>query len=180
MNPPLAFTGRILSSIDRAANGCGPILLTARSQSRKETDRGLASRTRQLYASNVRNEAPRPARLFLDPTRVAIGTGEIGVFRVDMKEIVTLKVNLLDLFGIPLGQDEVAGATVGGLDRCLAVGGHVFAVMTTETSIPVFVGDIVRVGAPIRFHFGEEILVINLLRDADYRLGCGRVGIGFA
>ncbi len=53
----------------------------------------------------------------LDPARVAIGTGKIGIFRIDMKEIMTLKVNLLEPFGVSLSQDEMAGAAVAGLDR---------------------------------------------------------------
>ena len=54
--------------------------------------------------------------LFLDSARVAIDTGEIGIFRIDVKEIVTLEIDLLKLFAVALREDQMAGTAVTGLD----------------------------------------------------------------
>ncbi len=51
-------------------------------------------------------------------------------------------------------------------DRLLAIGCLVIAIMTTKTAVPFFVTNVVRMGAPVRLHLGEEILTINRLRNA--------------
>ncbi|HZE12785.1 MAG TPA: hypothetical protein VE086_03425, partial [Chthoniobacterales bacterium] len=84
-----------------------------------------------------------------------------------MKEAVTFQVYLLDLLGVALGKDQVARATVGALHGCFAVGRHVLAVMATETTVPVFVPNVIGMGSPICLHLGEEILVIDFFRDPN-------------
>jgi len=92
---------------------------------------------------------------------MAIGAGKFGVGRVDMHELKALGVNLLHPFGVALRDDQVAGLTVAGFDRPLSVGRDVFAVVTSETSVPAFVTDEIGMGSPINLDLWEEVFAIN-------------------
>ena len=58
----------------------------------------------------------------------------------------------------------------------LAVAAYVLAVMTTETTLSVEVADVVRMRAPVRFHLGEKVCLIDTLDLGDG----GRDHFGFA
>ena len=74
---------------------------------------------------------------------------------------------LLKLFAFALGDDGVAGIAVVGFDAESAIAGDVLAVVTTETALPIFVTDVVGIGAPIGFHVGKEIIGVNFLDGID-------------
>ncbi len=67
-----------------------------------------------------------------------------------------------------LGGDDVAGVAVVKLDAQGAFLGFVFAAVAAEASHPVHMADIVGVGPPVGFHFGEEIYGINLFVIVNY------------
>jgi len=125
------------------------------------------------------NEKNKPLALFLQPAGVAIGAGEIGVLRVDVDEIVTLRIHLVEGFSVALRENEMARFAVARLDRLFAVGRVVLSVMATEAAVPVFVTDKIRVGAPVEFLFREKVSVIDGPRLIDDLVGLGRVGISF-
>src|SRR6478752_1058338 len=83
----------------------------------------------------------RDERLFLHSASMTIGAGEIRVFGVDVKEVMALEIYLLELFAVALREDQVAGPAIARLNRCFAISGGVFAIVATETAVPVFVTD---------------------------------------
>lgn len=95
-----------------------------------------------------------------------------------MKKRVTVGIQFLELFAAALREDEMARIAVTGRDRVFAIGGFVIAIMTTETAIPIFVTNIIRVSTPVSLHLGKEILAINGLRLRDERIGLRRIRIG--
>ena len=58
----------------------------------------------------------------------------------------------------------MAKVTVVRGDGLLAIGSFVIAVVTTETAGGFFVADVVRIGAPIGFHFREQVRFENCVR----------------
>ena len=67
------------------------------------------------------------------------------------------------MFAAALREDEVARVAITRCNRLVAIGRFVIAIMTTETAIPVFVSNVVGMGAPAGLHLGEEILAIDCL-----------------
>src|SRR5438309_8880364 len=97
-----------------------------------------------------------------------------------MKEIVAFKIDLFELFTRALGENKVARSAIAGTNRCLTVGCHMFAIVATETPIPIFVTRKIRMRTPVCFHFGEKVGTIDGLRFADDRSRDSSVGISFA
>ena len=84
-----------------------------------------------------------------------------------MNEVVSLCVNLLECFTAALRQDEVARVAVAGFDRLVPIGSNVFAVVATETAVPILVSNKIRIRPPIDFYLREKILAIDRLRYTD-------------
>src|SRR5512142_1919667 len=61
-----------------------------------------------------------------------------------------------------LAQDRVAGIAFLGND--LALGAHVLAIMTTETTGEVEVADVVVMGFPVQLHLGKSRAAIDALQ----------------
>jgi len=74
----------------------------------------------------------------------------------------------------------VARVAITRCDRLFAIGGLVIAIMTTEAAIPVFVSNVVGMGAPGGLHLGKEILAIDGLRFCNERIGLSRIRISRA
>ena len=110
---------------------------------------------------------------------MAINTGKLRIGGVDMDEIVSAGINLFHSFWIALCENQVAGSTIAGFDRHRPVVGDVFAIVATETTVPVFVPDKIGMRAPIDLHFGKKIRAIESLRLLDDRPGLGPGGIRF-
>jgi len=88
---------------------------------------------------------------------MAIVAGKILVGRVDVEEGMALGTEFFQVGTGALGEDCVAGVAVAGSDGALAVGGFMQSIVTTEAPRPIFVVDVVRVGAPISLHFREKV-----------------------
>src|ERR1051325_844085 len=97
-----------------------------------------------------------------------------------MKKRVAVSVQFLELFAAALRENKVARITITGRDRLFAISSFVIAIMTTETAIPVFVTNVVGMGAPVGLHLGKEILAINGLRFRDEWIGLRGIRIGRA
>ena len=95
--------------------------------------------------------------LFRERASVTVVTGEIFIDRVDMEKAVAFRVQLLELLAAALGEDDVAGVAIAGLDLRLAVGGFVQAVVTSKTPGLFLVAKIIRIGSPVCFHFRKEV-----------------------
>ena len=115
--------------------------------------------------------------LFLRTARVTIDAGKIRVRRVDMHEIMTLRINLINCVRPALRKDEVTRSTITRFDRHLAVGRDVFSVVTTKTAVPILVTDKIRMRSPVSLHLREKVLAINRLRLFDDALGLRGFGI---
>ena len=101
---------------------------------------------------------------------MTIGTGKIGVLRINMDKVQPRSTHIVQGGIVALRKDEVAGLTVSRLDRHLSLGGGVVSVVAAEASIPVFVANIVGMGSPIEFDLREEISGVDLLSDLyDWR-----------
>jgi len=109
---------------------------------------------------------------------MAVRAGEIRVFGIDVDETEPFGIHFCDFLILTLGENDVARFAIGGLNRGLGIGRDMFAVVATETPIPILVTEVIRVGPPIRPHFREEINPINRLRLGDHVLDAGIVGIG--
>ena len=110
---------------------------------------------------------------------MAIDARKFRVRSVDVDEIVSSSINLFHSFWIALCENQVAGSTIAGFDGHLPVGGDVFAIVATETTVPVLVPDKIGMRAPIDLHFGEKIRAIDSLRLLDDLAGLDPVGICF-
>ena len=95
---------------------------------------------------------------------MAIDTRKFRIRCVDMDEVVPACIDLLKRFTAALREYEVTRVAVAGLDRFLAVGGNVFAVVAAKASVPILVSDKIGIRPPIDLHFGEKIFAIKCLR----------------
>ena len=111
---------------------------------------------------------------------MAIGAGEVGVFGVYVKELVSLRLDLLHLLGITLRKNQVTRAAIAGLDRLLSISRDMLAVMTTEAAVPVLVSDEIRMGTPVGFYFGKKVRAVDSLRFLDDWRRLGRVRVSYA
>ena len=107
------------------------------------------------------------ALLFRKRAGVAIVAGEVLVDRVDVEKAIAFGVQFLELLAAALGQNGVAGVAIAGLDRFVAVGGFVQAVVAPKAAGPFFVAEIIRIGPPVRFHLRKEVGLVNPLDFVD-------------
>jgi hypothetical protein len=84
-----------------------------------------------------------------------------------VEESVALGIEFFQFFAAALPEDGVAGVATIGRDCFFAIGGFVVAVMAAEAAIPFLVADVIGIGAPVRFHLGEEIGFVNLVGRVD-------------
>ena len=98
---------------------------------------------------------------------MAINAGKLRVRSVDMNEIVPFGVDLFKRRAAALRENEMTRFTVAGFDRHLSVRRNVFAVVATETSVPIFMAYKIGIRPPIDLHFREEVLAIDRLRYVD-------------
>src|SRR6185503_8390762 len=100
-------------------------------------------------------------------------------------------VDLFQRVTAALGHNEMAGVAATCADGFLSVGRNVVAIMTTKTTVPIFVSNEIGMGLPIRIYFGKEVGAINRLRLLDdwvrlrgVRISCaqgvGNLLLGFA
>src|SRR5580700_11682556 len=109
---------------------------------------------------------------------MAVGALKGGIILVlRMGEFLSGRADLFHLLRVALGQDGVAGVAVVANDFLFAIGADVLSVVTAETTGPIFVADVVRVGSPTGFHFREKIVLINLLHGGDGGANAGVVRI---
>ena len=109
---------------------------------------------------------------------MTIRTGKLRVGSVDVHEVHTVGVDLLQRIRTALGHNQMAGVAVARGDRFFAVGRNVIAIVTTETTIPSFVSNKIRVSPPVGFNLREEVCAINRLRFFDDRVRLRGVRIG--
>src|SRR5690348_16554045 len=120
---------------------------------------------------------PMFTKLFLKSAGVAIRARKFRIRGVDMNEIISVCIDLLQCFTAALCQDEMTRLAIARFYRLLPITSNVLPVMTTETSIPILVSDEIGVSAPIDFHFGKKILAINRLSHIDDWIRLRGVGI---
>ena len=101
---------------------------------------------------------------------VALGVAEVAA---GMIELHTPGIEVLQLITGALGKNYMARVTVIGLDRLFPVRSLVLSVMATEAAGPVFMSEVVWMDLPARLHFGENILVVNILDHLDHSLMAG-------
>jgi len=68
--------------------------------------------------------------------------------------------NLQKLGGVALRNNGVAGSAIAGGNLFAQSNCGMVAVVAAETTGPIFMANIFRIGAPIRFHFRKEILPV--------------------
>ena len=117
------------------------------------------------------------SRLFLNSAGVAISAGKIGVLGIYVEERKSLWINLIKRVSAALRNNQVTGITIARFDRRFAIGRVVFPIMASETTVPIFVPDLVGMRSPVHFDFGEEVGAINLLRLANDRIRLARIGV---
>lgn len=98
---------------------------------------------------------------------MAVVTGEVLVYRVNVEEAVAFGIELFQLLAAALGEDDVAGVAVARLNFGLAVSCLVKPVVAAKTSGPFFVAEVIGIGPPVRFHLWKEIVSINPLGSGD-------------
>src|ERR1043165_8990942 len=102
---------------------------------------------------------------------MAMVAREILVNGVEVKELMAFRIEFLQFRPASLRKNRVAGVAVAGLNLSLSIRRLVQAVVAPEAAGPPFVTDVVGIGAPVRFHLGEEIVSIDALRLDDQRFG---------
>ena len=75
---------------------------------------------------------------------MAVRTGELGVLSIDVKELVSFRIYLLESFAAALRENEMACSAVACFDRRLAIGGHMLAVVAPKATVPILVPDEIR------------------------------------
>ena|ERR1041385_3562866 len=97
-----------------------------------------------------------------------------------MDELVALRIDLVESFTVTLRENEMTCFAIARLDRLLAISTHMFPIVTTEAAIPVLMPDKIRMAPPIRVHFREEILAIDLLDNIRYLRNLWRIFVSLA
>ena len=92
---------------------------------------------------------------------MAFHTGKFRILGVNMDEIVAFGIDLIHRFAAALGQNQMTRLAIARFDRLLPIGRDVFAVVTTKTTVPVLVADIIRMASLVGLYFWKEILAIN-------------------
>jgi len=100
---------------------------------------------------------------FLRSSGVTISTGEFCERRVDVHEVHSVGVDLLQRIAATLGDNQVAGVAVARGDGFFPVSCNVIAIMTTETTVPIFVSNEIGMSSPVRFYLGEKVGTIDRL-----------------
>ena len=88
-------------------------------------------------------------------------------FATWMIELLAFGRELLRFRATALCQDGVAGLAVIGFDGKLAISRLMQAIVAPEAARPVFVADVVGIGAPTGLHLGEEVVVVDLLHGLN-------------
>lgn len=84
---------------------------------------------------------------------------------------------LFEILAGSLRENGVARIAVAAGDGFFGVRGFVVAVVAAEAAVPFLVADVIWIGAPVRFHFGEEIGFVDFVGDFDDGIDFGLVGI---
>jgi hypothetical protein len=71
----------------------------------------------------------------------------------------------------------MARVAVAGFNRLVPIGSNVFAVVATETAVPILVSNKIRISPPIDFYLRKKVLPVNRLRHADDRVRLRGIGI---
>ena len=115
----------------------------------------------------------------LQSAGVAVITGQV-VVPAGMLEWLAGGRELQEFRPVALRQNGVAGVAVTGLNRALAVGRQVLAVVAAEAAGPVLVADVIGINLPTRLHLRKEIVPVQLLDDINDRADARLVGIAFS
>jgi len=82
------------------------------------------------------------------------------------------------LFATTLREYEVARSAIARGDRLIAVGRLVKAIMTSKTTIPVFVSGVVGLPAPVGLHFGKKSRDKSTAQRLAFPCSCGHEPVG--
>ena len=100
---------------------------------------------------------PEPKSLLREGAAVAVVAREVFVDRVDMEKTVAFGIQLFELLAVALGENDVAGIAIAGLNLRLAVRRFVQAIVAAKTPRPFLVAEIVWIGPPVGFHLRKEV-----------------------
>lgn len=128
-------------------------------------NRNQASRTTAQVAELVVLSGMAVTALHSFPTLLRVFVGQTG------------SVEVLEILFLAFCQDNMARVAFAAFNDLFSIGGFVLVIVAAEAARPVFVADVVGVGAPICLHEREEVVAIDALHFARGFLELGMIGV---